>query len=318
VKYYIIVAILSAIGFFVTLEFLGPGGNIIFKIFLFFVLGFVLYKHGFPWLEKEASAEKETTVPETPSLASVQFDTGLDYSNSDSIFNLLKDPALFLNSYLISQFEILFNFYMPNNGYIFVETEEENPRLLYKQIKEGIKWEDNSAPVNIIRLLKNHKDDILIENNISSKSNIMPYYSNSNYSPGSIMAITTTLFEKQKLYWIFDAPANGFFNEEELKIPVQINFSTHYVISNLLKQKLTAKQLLSLTKEIELASSLNEAADKDSLITSFIEFLSGSFEAHKLTIAMVENNNPNMARVIKSIGQMDSTKAGAIRGNEAR
>jgi transcriptional regulator with GAF, ATPase, and Fis domain len=118
------------------------------------------------------------------------------------------------------------------------------------------------------------------------------------------------LFKTQKLYWVFDAPANGFFNEEELKIPIQINFSTKYVITNLLKQKAFEKQLLIQDKNIELSASLNKASDQEGLITTFVEFLSGSFEAHKLTIAMVESNNSNMAKVIKSIGQLDSTKAG--------
>ncbi len=46
------------------------------------------------------------------------------------------------------------------------------------------------------------------------------------------------------------------------------------------------------------------------MISNYVEFLADIFEAHKLTIAMVDKNNPQMAQIKKSIGQVDSIKEG--------
>lgn len=315
VYHYIIILILSLLGFFLTFEFWGETGNIIFKILLFFTLGYFLYKNYLQNDETEVIIDKNDSAPTQNKSESVtQFDSkSFDSINTDQIdlITLLKDSNLSLNSFLLSQFEILFNFFLPQNGYIFLPSSQKGVNLLYKKIKPNIEWKETDAIPNIIKLLENHEHDILIENNLTANSSIMPFYQD-DYSPGSVLCMITKIIGDQKIYWVFDAPANGFFNEEELKLPAQVSFSTQYVILNLLKQQTYAKSLDKESAFLSLATQMNQADSLENLTSVFIDFLSRFFEAHKLTIAFIDQENVKTAKIYKTIGQTDSLKDGSM------
>jgi GAF domain len=308
---FIITIVIALFGFFVSFEFLGGVGNSVFKILLFLALAYVLY---LIFQQTEQQEESPAPVPDNQSPAvertKISVESNLLTDNNESIVELLNDKDLSVNSLVVSQFEILFNFYIPNNGYIFLETSKENTRLFYKNIKTGIQWKDTQEIPHIIKLVKNHNDDILIENNLNAQSKLLPFYDMNNYSPGSVFALRTSLGNNQAFYFIFDVPDNGFFNEEDFSVPVQVNFTLQYIIKNALKLKELNKNFITEITKLKLTEKLNQSANQNELIGNYVEFLAEIFEAHKLTIAMSDRNNENIAEIIKTVGQLDSIKEG--------
>jgi transcriptional regulator with GAF, ATPase, and Fis domain len=118
------------------------------------------------------------------------------------------------------------------------------------------------------------------------------------------------LGKEQSFYFIFDTSENGFFNEEDFQVPIQVNFTLQYIIKNALELKDLKKNLLNESTKLKLNEQLNKSVTQSELITNYIEFLAEIFEAHKLTIALVDKNNPNIAEIIKTVGQLDSIKEG--------
>ncbi|KAA3609796.1 MAG: GAF domain-containing protein [Calditrichaeota bacterium] len=308
--YYILVIILSLIGFFVNIDLLGFTGNILLKIMLFSGLGFIVYRQ---YSASIAQDEKQQSLPDQEESKSVTQPTEqifLESSEKGDINKLLSDKTISLNSLLLSQFEILFNYFLPANGYIFIQNKKNDLRLFYKQIKQNISWTESDETPSIIKLLRNHSNEILVENNLGNGSNILPYYTDSNYTPGSILSLSTKITEDQKIFWVFDAPATGYFNEEDFKVLTQVSFTSQFLTINAFKQKHVFEDLSRERNKLELANKLNGCSTKDKLTSVFIEFLAELFEAHKLTVAMVDENNTQMATITKTIGQIDSIKAG--------
>ena len=314
--YYIVILLIALLGFFLGFDFWGETGNTIFRIALFFGLVYTIYKKyqaDDPDLRQTGNINHEPQdFPQESTLSLPETNKNLynDSTEHISLSELYNDKDLSLNSFVLSQFELLFSYYLPQNGYIFISNDPENVFLIYKKIKANIVWRDNGTLPNMIKLMQNHGSDILIENNLNPNSSILPYYDSLNYSPGSILGMSSNIIRDQKIYWIFDAPVNGFFNEEESKFPNQVNFITQYVILNLLKQRSALKELEREKTYLELNQQLNLAKDLQQMTSKFIDFLSRFFEAHKLSIAFVEKNNKNMAEIVKTIGQMDSIKDG--------
>ena len=308
---YIIIITIALFGFFTNFEFVGNTGNIILKIFLFFALGYVLYTM---YNESEAAEVTEKTPPISQSVSttppSVSFKSDFISDGAENITELLNDKELALNSFVISQFEILFNYYVPKNGYIFLQTTNEHVRIFYKSINAHVTWQETIEIPHFIKLMKNHNDDILVENNLTAQSKILPYYDSNNYSPGSVFGLKIKLVEKQAFYFVFDAPATGFFNEEEFGVPVQVNFTLQYVIKNTLVQQTLKQNYLDVSTKLKLMQKLNTSSTKDGLIADYVEFLAEIFEANKLTIALLDKNNRNIAEIIKTVGQLDSIKEG--------
>lgn len=307
---FILIISLTLIGFFVPFEFLGQAGNSISKIIIFFTLGYFLYKEMLD--EQHSSSSIQVPDEKFENLETSQKAPIVEISNSigdDNITHLLNDKELSINTILLSQFEILFSFFMPSNGYIFIEHPKDSIRLFYKKIKPNISWLENVQTPNLFKLLKNHKDEILIENNIKPPSNILPYYGD-DYSIQSLFAIRILLGEYQAIYFVFDAPESGFFNTEDINVPIQTSFILKFVISNGVKKREISQENQEANIKLKLTEKLNTSITMDDLISDYIEFLADIFEAHKLTIAMVDKNNQQMAQIRKSIGQVDSIKEG--------
>jgi len=311
VLYYILIIIISLFGFFVNIESFGQTGNILLKIILFSGLGYIVYRQYSGSFFFDAKDQSSNENP-AETLEDIQPVKKVDLSDNEkgSLNKLLNNKDISLNSVLLSQFDILYNYFLPSNGYIFVENKQGDIRLFYKNIKQGITWTESPEVPNILKLLKNGSNEILVENNLNSDSNILPYYNPSIYSPGSVLSFFTTITKDQKIFWIFDAPTTGYFNEDDFKVLTQVGFTTHYVVTNAFKQKHVTEELLKERKKLELTEKLNICATNEELTSVFIEYLAGLFEAHKLTIAMIDANNTQMATIIKTIGQVDSIKAG--------
>ncbi len=310
-QYYILIITISLFGFFLNIEALGQTGNILIKVMLFLGLGYIVYRQyslsGLLEDNQQSLQEKRT---ESSAVISPIKKVNLSEDEKGSLNNLISDKNISLNSFLLSQFEILYNFFLPSNGYIFIENKENDIRLFYKNIKHGITWNESLEVPNILKLLKNHSSEVLIENNLNNNSNILPYYDSATYSPGSVLSFFTTITNGQRIFWVFDAPATGYFNEEEFKVLTQVGFTTHYVVTNAFKQKHITEELFKEKKKLQLTNKLNGCSTPEELTSVFIEYLAGLFEAHKLTVAMIDANNTQMATIVKTVGQVDSLKAG--------
>lgn len=308
---FILIITLSLLGFFIQFEFWGQTGDTIFKILVFFTLGYFLYKE---FLEEPPPSSKRNTQeeekPETPISPLPLMQLNLENSiGDDNISSLLNDKELSISTIVLSQFEILYSFLMPANGYIFIEHPKDTVRLFFKKIKPNISWNDINQTPNLFKILKNHRDEILVENNIKTPSNILPFYKE-DYSIQSLFAQRILLGKDQAIYFVFDSPEAGYFNTEDYNVPIQTSFILQFVISNGVKRKTIIKENEEEKVIISLAKKLNSSATVDDLISDYVEFLADVYEAHKLTIALVDKNNQQMAEIKKSIGQVDSIKEG--------
>jgi hypothetical protein len=311
VRTFLILLLTALFGFFIPFEFLGQSGNIIFKIILYFFLGYLLFKDyinkgAIKPVGSETHLKQNITVPKPRFTPRRDIITEFD----DSISTILNDEELSINTILLSQFEILYNFFMPNNGYIFIENPKNMFNLFFKKIKPGINWMESTDYPNIIKLLKNHPDEIIVENNLKEESQVLPFYFNDTYKPKSIFAYRIFLSEDQAVYFIFDSIEPGFFNSEDFNVPVQAGFTIQFAIDNAVKQKALFKELKDEKLISKINIKLNYSITKEELITNFVEFLAEIFEAHKLTVALVDPGNRQMASIVKSIGQIDSIKEG--------
>lgn len=306
-----ILLLISVFGFFIDFSFMGQIIDNIIKILLFITLGYLLYKEFF---EKKPLRRVVASDPPKPAISvpRTQFSiaNNIFTDNDESISSLINDESLSINSLLLSQFEILFTFFMPTNGYIFIENPKNAVNLFFKKLNDVPKWNDSNVTPYIIKLLKNHTDEILVENNLKQESTVLPYYEEDLYKPLSIFAYRIYLSDDQAIYFVFDSGVTGFFNSDDFNVPVQAGFTLQFAIRNAVKLKTTTKMFEEEKLKLNLNTKLNYSSSKEELINNYVEFLSEIFEAHKLTVALVDESNKQVAKILKTIGQVDSIKEG--------
>ncbi len=302
------------LGFFFSPEILGLTGNILVKLLLLAFIVYLLFKKDIdPFINSSSSepAEEEDVVKDkTSAQQETQPNLKLDQF---SLRTLINKQELELNSYMVSQFEILFNYLMPTNGYVLIKDGQNDFYIFHKVVKNIENWRNSESVPPALKLFETQKSDLIVENNLSPQSNLIGYYQ-ANYQPLSIFLMRTVITTNHVIYWLFDSPVSGFFNSEDTRIPVQVNFNIKYVFNRLAFYDAELNRIKATEKFTNLSIRINKAKTQKELLDIFVESITDHFEANKLTVALKEINDPfqNNAIIQKSIGVDDGMKVGNV------
>ncbi len=317
-KNYIVLFILILVGIYIPADIFGQGVLIFIKTLLLFTILYFLYEQytltagpasvpydGDERLKLHRSEDKEVINPAVKNRPKLSVD-------SVSLSTLLNLPDSRLNAFLVGQFEILYNYLMPKHGFLLVREADAQLFLFYSHVNDVLENPRGENFKSLIKIIDRIDDNILIENSLDESSNIIQVYQGTSYTPGSLFAMKTVLPEAQVLYWVFDTPGSGFFNNEELSVPAQINLLAYNTVVQSFENFQLGKKLALLDEEKKLYKSLNSTADFEELINIFVNEMAGIFEAHKLTVAFIDKDAkyPQTAHVVKTIGFEEPSKKG--------
>lgn len=308
--YYLLLLSAAIIGLFVPYSLFGTSLYWIVQAFVFISISyslFKLYKQNETKVIQEVEKPHATPVTQLKPLIEVKKP---HIQTAYQLSQILTDSESQIGSYLLNQFDIFFNFILPNNGYVYIANSSDDIRLFYKQISPNIRWQSNNNVPTILNLLQKQEKNILIENNLTTESDLIPYYEQESYFPGSIIAFKTPVTAKQNIFWVFDALPNGFFNPEELHVPNQISYATQFVLGDYIQKLEKNLCHAHMDSKLGLAMQFNRANTLVKAIDIFIEHVAQLFVAQKLSVCFRDENNPHFGTVVKTIGQNDSVKQG--------
>ena len=305
---YIGLYILAIFGIFIEFSFIGNTGNIIYKLFLFAGISYILYL-----LWKNAAVEKpdiSLTKEETEII-----EKSKEESRDKAFFDIAparldslleKDQPVY--TLLLNHFNIIHSFILPDNGYLYFEDTSKQFKLIYKKQLPEINWQPGMEP-RMVNSLVESKQDILLENNIESADNLLPFYNEQDYIPKALLAFKTVCDAPGELLWLFDSKTANTFNEDDLQIISVINNNTKLVLNQLLSYQGIDIAYRQAENNFDIANRLNTAENFQECIDIIAEYLIEEFEASKLTIA-TKDGRKDSAVIRKTIGIEDPFKFG--------
>ncbi len=308
---YIWMAALFITAAFVNPSFLGESTLFILKILLFGGFIFFLYqeyKSAMPPAPAPVIAEKET-APATPARPARA--KALHLPAHLSLLLDANDGVL--SVHLNHLFDIGYAFLHPTHGYFLLE-EKEMVTLLTSRAGDlplAPRSQDFKA---IFALIKNRRQDILIENHLKEEIHLNNLYDGINYSPGSIFIQKININEKSTLYWIFDAKSNGFFNEQDLDVMIRLGSLSREAVDEFIFRIEATYARQEWQREKEMYEALMQAANFDEAVDVLIDRVARVFEAHKLTVCARDTGEkfPPTGRIYKSVGMESAGKAGQV------
>lgn len=318
-KNYIILFVLILLGIYLPIDFASQGILIFIKSVLFFAIIFLLYQiynsasrggianpyEGDERLKLHRSDDKPVVNPDIKTPSKLP-------ACSARLSGLLNSPDSSLKAFLVSQFEILYNYLMPKHGFLLVQEADNSLFLFYSHVNDVLDNPRGDSFSSLIKILNRSDENILIENNLDESSNIIPIYKDASYAPGSLFAMKTLLPDDQTLFWVFDTPGSGFFNNEELAVPIQINLLAYSTVMQSTENFALNTQLSIVNEEKKIFQLLNSCSGFEDVINVFVNEIAGKFEAQKLTVAFVDNDAkyPQTAHICRTIGFEEPSKPG--------
>jgi len=306
---FIRIFLLILIGLFVQFDFLGTVGAIVIKIVLLAGISWELYEL---WQEQEMRSKDEDD--DSGGISSVMDQEEMEVNTNLSIFDIAiyKLKTLFelegkYQDFLREQFGLIWNLVLPHNGYLIYKGANGTLRVLHKKLRAGVTWQLRYERLPVLDFVDQH-NGILIENTLLDADRILPFYGDKNYKPQAFLAFSTEFHTEEKLYWIFDADTNDFFNREDIPVILSINHSVQTLLELALREKKLEDFYKYEQDKLEVAKKMNYVLDLDSAVEAYSEFLIRQFEATKLTIAF--RLEDNKAKIHKSIGLEDPFKKG--------
>ena len=305
---FIRIFLLVLIGLFVQFDFLGAAGAVIIKLVLLIGISWELYEL---WQEQEL--RKKDTLDESDVISSAPIEEE-EKETSISIFDiaiyrlktLIELEGKYLD-FLREQFALIWNLILPHNGYLIYRSENGRLRLLHQKIRAGVDWHFKNDSLPVLDFVDQH-NGMLVENTLLDADRIIPFYRDKSYRPQAFLAFSTPFHTEEKLYWIFDADSNDFFNNEDVPVILSINGNIQNMLELALKEKKLEDFYLYEQDKVEIAKALNVSQTLDQAVEAFAQFLTKQFEASKLTIAF--RTEGNKAVIHKSIGLDDPFKQG--------
>ncbi|MBN2423802.1 MAG: GAF domain-containing protein [Calditrichaceae bacterium] len=294
--------ILAILGIFIDLGSWWTIGNIIFKIVIFGGISYLMFM---VWKDMEAEDQIEgETVSSSSSEETIKrsvFENKFDLAES----HVKNNPDI--NDFLKRQFKTIWNYIMPDRGFLFFEGLQNEPQLIYSEADaqlDEISAEKLKSFLSVIDKTKG----VLIENNIQPAQNVIPFSAGDIYMPKSLLAFTTDISQGKKFYWIFDAGAANHFNKDDTSSLELINLNNLKTLELIAEANGIGENLIFTNKMLELSNKLNSAKDYERCQEVFTETIIESFEASKFTIAL--KHDEKTAIIKKSIGIDDSFKYG--------
>lgn len=302
--------LLIVIGIFIEFGFLGSVGNIIVKLIIFAGISYLMYGY---WIAEQNNhgtgieGETEDKPEETPIIQEEKKPMFFDI-NSTTLTELIQHDEQYSN-FIKNQFMIVWDFVYPKNGYVIYRNSQDKIRIIHQNLQSDILIRTDKYPTSLFTLIEN-KEGILIENKIEQSLNLIPFYSDTDYKPQSLMAFMTQLESGEKLYWIFDSDIEENFNTGDSTIINRIIQNNSAITYEALKSFGFNKSCILMDQKLKIAEKLNTARHVDECLEQFCDFIITNFEASKLTIGMKRSPAAQTAVIKKVIGIDDPYKSG--------
>lgn len=302
--------LLIVIGIFIEFGFLGSVGNIIVKLIIFAGISYLMYGYWIAEQNNQGTDLKEETEDkpeETPIIQEEKMPLFFDIS-STTLTELIQYDEQY-NNFIKNQFMIVWDFVYPKNGYVIYRNSQEKKRIIHENLQPDILIRTDKYPTSLFTLIEN-KEGVLIENKIDQSLNLIPFYSDTDYKPQSLMAFMTQLESGEKLYWIFDSDIEENFNTGDSTIMNRIIQNNNAITFEALKSFELNKSCIFIDQKLKIAEKLNTASHVDECLEHFCDFIINNFEASKLTIGMKKSPDAQTAVIKKVIGTDDPYKRG--------
>jgi len=306
---YTVLYLLILIGILFEPDFLGTAGNVLLKVIILSGISYLLYDI---WKNQGdtlsiSDRDIDSSIMSEDDSFTQDSDEEIFEKNSVQLSRLFQDNSTF-REYLKNQFKIIWDFILPHNGYLLHADVSGNISVVHQDRKAEIKSEVSFSESPLFDLVDKN-NGFLVENHLEKDTNLLQFYGASEYKPASLMAFSSEISRKDKLYWVFDADSNSFFNEDDFETLKRINAGSIQLLNAGLQNYSLIDNLAEQKTRYEITEKLNKAVSVDSCIDIITDYLVGSFEASKLTIALLDPEK-NEAVIQKAVGIDDPYKAG--------
>jgi GAF domain-containing protein len=208
-------------------------------------------------------------------------------------------------NYLNDQFTILAGLIFPDSGWIFYKDDNRLNVITYKNFSDQPEptIQENYSISGLLQIV-DESNSIVIENNINIADNLLPLYTDIDYSVKSFMGVPISIQDREKIFFIFDSHHIEHFSKDDMSLFTKLAENTGIWILN----RVNAYALLSNTKSqakvLDFAKDLNSSKTINSAIEKFALLISSEFEATRLTISLFKKDK-NTGMIKKVIGQTD-------------
>lgn len=273
---------------------------VIFSIIVYLVYDF--YRQSKQTPVEEPTPEPIRTVIKNDELVKI----GGDWCFADLIEGDAKT-----REFLEDQFEILASLIFPDNGWVFYKEKGQIVKIHQKTfIDHHVIDREDRYPLSGLMQILDEKNDIIIENNIDKTGNLLPFYTESDYSAASFIGIPLSLERDEKLFLIFDSHHTEHFNQDEKKIFSRIASNSTTWILNRIKAYSLLTDIKEQSNLLSFAKNLNSSKTISTAIEKFAVLISEEFEASRLTVSVCKKDQ-NTAVIKKVIGQKDEYEENA-------
>ena len=295
----VIIIILTLVGIFIH-PFMPGTLDFIYRFLIFASITYLVYT-----TQRTQMVEKEIYINQKNSSQQKEIKFDFNFQNHWRIADLItKDEITEL--YIKDQLEILINILIPDNAWIFYKKNQTTLGNFYYKTLTDISSHLQEEEFELLGLMQilNDKNTLLIENNLSKEGNLINFYQALDYTPASFLGIPISIYNDERIFFVFDSHNKEHFNHEDEQIINKIVQSIRVFILNRVK----AYSLLMASKEnkdlLNFAVELNGSRTMSSALDKAAGLISEEFEASRLTISLL-NKESNSGIIKKVIGQKD-------------
>ncbi len=300
----ITIVVLALLGIFI--HPFAPGTvDFIYRFVIFAALTYLVY----------LSFRTQEDLPEAP-LPLQSFDppdrapkTDIDIAIKKDLpfFNVYKKDSR-TEQYIKSQFEIVNNILVAENGWVLYKISPNTVKALFYSGGEQDLLEKNFDLTGLMQILDSD-DKILIENNLNDDSPLLSYYEGKEYRPASFIGIPITLYDNEKIYFVYDSSNTEHFNQDDKNIIGHIQEATKLFLINRVKGYSLLSSLRVKDSLLEFAVDLNGSKTISQATNRLIEYTSSLFEATRLTVSLKKSESET-GTIRKVVGQKDEFDEG--------
>ena len=294
----ITIVVLALLGIFV--HPFSPGTiDFIYRFLLFSALTYLVYLN----FRREEPEQDSEPALQTYAPASPRSDIDIEINSDISFKGVLRKDSRTIE-YIKSQFEILNNILVAENGWIFYKDNADTIRVL-QSAGNSEKSSENLGPSyqisGLIQIL-NADDKVLVENSLNNDTPLLSYYSDSDYKPQSFIGIPVELYGEEKLFFVCDSPNKDHFNHEDINLVERIRETTKIFLINRMKGYTLLSSLRAKNSLLEFVTTLNGSKNITHAVNNLAEYMSELFEATRMTICLKKSDSTTGV-VKKVVGQ---------------
>lgn len=299
----ITIVVLALLGIFI--HPFAPGTiDFIYRFLIFSALTYLVYLN-FRTSEAESVAQLplqsyEPAVPKT--------DLNVEIQANFPFLKLFKKDVR-AEEFVQSQFEIIRNILVVQNGWVFYKSSADTISTLLSSAETAKESHEREYKISGLMQILDSDDKILIENNLTNDAQLLSYYSGDDYKPSSFIGIPIPLYADEKIYFTFDSANTDHFNQDDKMIVDSIRKSTSLFLTNRIKGYTLLSSLKAKDSLLDFAISLNGSKTITHAMGRLSEHISAMFEATRMTICLRKGDS-DTGIVKRVVGQKDDIDEG--------